>query len=935
MANFYQHFLGVAERYPGTVAVEMQRQMVGETSPPLESYTYLELRQMSDAIGASLVRLGLPHGSRCSILANNSPRWIASYLGILCAGGVAVPLDTAFTVEQVAKLLRASESTLLFCDARHLPVARHAVKDLPVGLFLMDQPTEASREPSFDQALASGSAGFSATDAAPEDTAAILYTSGTTSDPKGVMLTHANISAESDAVFNTIDIGPTDALLGVLPLFHALAQMANLYLPLAAGARVVFLEALNTTELLRGLRERDITIFCCVPQFFYLIREKIQKQVGAKGRLAENIFRAMLSLAALGRRFGLNLGRIFFRPVHQMLGPRMRYLVTGGSRLDPAVGFDFQSLGFTFLQAYGLTETSGGAFVTRPNDNVIGSVGKALPGNEVKILDAKPAEDGGPAIGEVAIRGGIVMKGYYNRPDATAEVLKDGWLHTGDLGYLDAGGNLFLTGRAKEIIVTSSGKNIYPEEIEAHYLKTPFIKEICVIGLESRPGEPFAERLHGVIVPNFEVLRERKIVNAREAIRFDVETLSAQLPSMKRILSYELWQDDLPRTTTRKIKRFEVERRVQQRQSEQSGSDEIGSRPLTEDDRVWMEQPDVARALEVIRAASKQEGAQVHPRDNLELDLGLDSMERVELLAALEQELRAHVEDSVVSEVYTVRELVDAVRAHAGDGANLRREGEVPAAPAVGAAREPAAWDSILHSDPTGDPEALAVNENHPIGDLFWHLSGRLVNLFARDFFHLTVVGLEKLPKKGPYIISPNHQSYIDPAVLVAIMPFEIHRQLFYVGTSEIFGAGILKQLARSLRLIPVDPDANLVRAMRAGGYGLRHGRILVLYPEGERSIDGRPKVFKKGAAILSAHLGVPIYPVAMEGFWEAWPRGKGFQKFTHLKVEVGDPVYPPDTVDPRNPEATYTALTGEVRKRVVRMWSRLAGEQASQAAAD
>ena len=160
------------------------------------------------------------------------------------------------------------------------------------------------------------------------------------------------------------------------------------------------------------------------------------------------------------------------------------------------------------------------------------------------------------------------MKGYWNRPDATADVLKDGWLHTGDLGYFDAHGNLFITGRKKEVIVLSNGKNIYPEEIEAHYLKSPYIKEICVLGLEGPPDDPRSDRLHAVIVPNFEVLKERKIVNAKQVIRFDIESLSAQLASTKRISGYEIWQEDLPRTTTRKLKRFEIEKRVRENQED-------------------------------------------------------------------------------------------------------------------------------------------------------------------------------------------------------------------------------------------------------------------------------------------------------------------------------------------------------------------------------
>ncbi|MBZ5510134.1 MAG: AMP-binding protein [Acidobacteriia bacterium] len=899
MANFYKGFLQSVERWPESVAVEIQRH-AGE----IERLTYSQLRTVAEALGSWLVTSGFDRGTRCAILAANSPRWIACYLGTVAAGMVTVPLDTAFNAAQVAKLLQASGSSLLFVDAKHLPVAQRAVADSPIRLLLLEPAESPLPGPDFDAIVKAGSEGFTPVDAVGDETAAILYTSGTTSDPKGVMLTHDNFHAETEGVFRLIDITPRDAILGVLPLFHALAQMANLLLPLAGGARIVFLESLNTTELLRALRERDITLFCCVPQFFYLIHERIRKQAGARGRLAESAFGWMLQVSRVARGFGLNLGKLLFRPVHATLGPKMHYLISGGSKLDAGIARDFYAMGFELLQGYGLTETTGGAIGTPPYDNVIGSVGKPLPGMELKLRDAKPPEDGGgPAVGEILLRGPLVMKGYYARPDATAEVIRDGWLHTGDLGYVDSHGNVFITGREKEVIVLSNGKNIHPDEIEAHYLKSPFIKEICVLGLQGRPGEPIAERLHAVVVPNFEVLRERKIVNARQVIRFDIETLSAQLPSTKRILGFDIWQDDLPRTTTRKIKRFEVERRVKEEQAAAQVEGEELARTLTEDERQWLAAPDVARAVAVITRAADGARRQLHPRDNLELDLGLDSMERVELLVALERELGASVPDAVVSEVYTVRELVDVVRQSVG------RSGRV---------QERAAWDSILNIDPT-DPEVLAVARRKPVTERAWFLFGRLFQLFVRDRFGLTVTGVEKLPRHGPCIISPNHQSFLDPAVLVSVLPYSILRDAFYVGTSEIFGNGILRALARSLKLIPVDPDANLVPAMRAGAYGLRHGKVLILYPEGERSIDGTPKVFKKGAAILATHLKVPIYPVAMDGFFEAWPRGKGFQKFTRLHLAFGDRIDPPQQVD--NPERTYELLTAELKARVMEMW--------------
>jgi len=904
MQSFYQLFLDAVAKWPQNIAVEMRHSQAAPGRPDIEQFTYLELQRMAESVGRWLADAGSIRGERVAILAANGPRWVAAYLGVMSAGGIAVPLDTAFTVQQVEKLMKDSGSRYLFCDQRHFSVAEKASAGANILLL---EPVSGRQLPTLDAMFASGPGGFTLAGTGGEDLAVLLYTSGTTADPKGVVLTHDNLLAEVEAVVRTIELGPTDAILGVLPLFHALAQMANLLLPFTFGAKVIYLESLNVTDLLRALRDGGATLFCCVPQFFYLIHERIMKEVQARGALARLAVRAMMQVSRLLHPFGINAGKVFFRKAHEAIGPRMRYLITGGSRFDPAIGLDLQAMGFEVLQAYGLTETSGGAFVTLPRHNVVGSVGQALWGVEGKIVDPQPADDGGPGSGEICIRGRLVMKGYWNRPDATAQVIRDGWLHTGDLGYFDEHKNLHITGRQKDVIVLSSGKNIYPEELEAHYGQSPWIKEMCVMGLESAPGEPFAERLHAVVVPNFELLKQRRIVNINEVIRFDVDTLSAQLPSTKRILGYDIWREELPRTTTRKLKRYAIQKRVQELRASR-GAPAQAARELTDEDAGWLQDPGVQRAVALIRRSAKNGGREVRPADNLELDLGLDSMERVELLVALEKELGARVEDSVVSEVYTVRELVDAVRA--GIGSASTRGGF-------------AGWDGVFATE-SDDPEVLAIAQPRRLLTLAWFLFGRLVNLLVRDSFSLKITGLDKLPPHGPYIISPNHQSFLDAPVLVSLVPWSVYRELFFVGTSEIFGDGLLRRLARSIKLIPVDPDSNLVPAMRAGAFGLRRGKILVLFPEGERSIDGTPRTFKKGAAILSAHLNVPIYPVALAGFHEAWPRGKSFQKFTRLRIAIGDPILP----SPGRPhdEKTYEELTRELKERVMGMWVEIAG---------
>jgi long-chain acyl-CoA synthetase len=902
MATFYDFFDACAERWPQNVCLEIQHE------DKLESFTYAETRRMAESVGRWLGDQGYRDGARIAILAANHPRWVAVYLGVIAAGCTAVPLDTALNRDQVKKLLADSGTSLVFCDSKNLANAKFARGD-STRIVLIDK--RATNGPaSLDSIIAAGPGNFAAVSVAPDSVASLLYTSGTTADPKGVMLTQANLVAETEAVFDWLEIGPTDAVLGILPMFHVLAQMANLMLPLARGARVVYLQTLNTTELLRALQERGITAFAVVPQFFYLIHERIFKEAAKRGAITAGALKILMRINRALRKVSINVGGMFFGKVHQTFGKRMRYLITGGSRFDPAIGNDFYALGIDILQAYGLTESTGAACGTPLKENVIGSVGRPLKGLEARIADYESAEPGTTPSGEIALRGGLIMKGYWNRPDATEAVMKDGWFHTGDLGYFDSQGNLFITGRKKEVIVLSNGKNIYPEEIETHYLKSPAIKEICVLGIEGAPGDPSSERLHGVVVPDFEYLKRQKVVNAKEVIRFDIETLSAKLPSTKRVGSYEIWQTDLPRTTTRKLKRFEIEKQVKANLEKGSaGSAEVPSeRPLSDEETTWLDIPEVSKAIKIIRDSSQNKPGTIRPVYNLELDLGFDSMQRIELLVALEEQLGGDVEESRLGEIYTVRELVDAVRESAAGG--KKRESSA----IVG-------WQTLLREQPT-EPEVLAITKKRPIAEFLWFLLGRLVEVIAIDHFPLKVTGLENLPTQGPFILSSNHQSFLDPVLLAAVLPWNIFRITFAVGTSEIFGSGIMRTLGKLLRVISVDPDANLVPAMRAGAYGLRNGRVLILYPEGARSIDGSLQVFRKGVAILAIHMQAPVVPVAIDGFYRAWPRDKFFQGFVPLKMTFGKPMTPPPETEAS--EAGYQQFTDQLKNRIFDMWNQL-----------
>ncbi len=438
------------------------------------------------------------------------------------------------------------------------------------------------------------------------------------------------------------------------------------------------------------------------------------------------------------------------------------------------------------------------------------------------------------------------------------------------------------------------------EEIEAHYRTSVYIKEICVLLRKNGIDDLSPELLHAVIVPDFDALRRRKIVNSKEVIRYDVDNLSIGLPAAKKLGSYEIWQDRLPRTAEGTLDRLAVKNAVGTRGMGAETSHQIQTR--TPEEVAWLNRAEIRQALDALRSALPQvKEAQLD--DNLELDLGLDSLQRIQLAVMLADAVGGKLEESRLCEIYTVREMIDAIPL---------RLGQKPAESSG------TAWSSLLHATPV-DRDLHELARKKAFTELIWFLLLRIVKLLSHIAFRIRVSGMEKLPVNGAFILCSNHQSYLDPVILGSLLPWRLFRNLFSVGTSEVFSTPFMKSLARSLRVVIVDPDANLLPAMRAGTYGLRHGRILILYPEGERSIDGTPKTFKKGAAILSIHTQAPIVPVSIEGFHQAWPRAKSFQRFVRLQVTFGDPIHlPPES---EASEAAYEELTEKLREQVVKMW--------------
>jgi long-chain acyl-CoA synthetase len=871
IGTYNDRFQEIVRRFPERTAFRIK------THHGYEQTTYAEAWRRCSGVARALAAMGLKPGARVAILSENRPEWVIAYLGVYFAGGTAVPLDAQLSPAEWKRLIDDSEAQRIFVSGALLPRLRETLQEshLISNLVCFD-PLSGDRDARSELAGfidwgASQPDSPALPEVKPADVAVIIYTSGTTGKPKGVMLTQGNIVAEISSVMKVIRADENDNLLCLLPLQHVFASILNVLIPLWLGAQVTFIDTLKRSEILEALQQAGISILATVPQFFYLFHGRIQEELKHQHALVRGLFRVMMRANRFCLRvLKLNPGKVFFRRIHRNFGSRLRLFVSGGSAFDARVAQDFYDLGFTILQGYGLTETTGGCSVTRVEDNVIGSVGKPLPGVDMEIAD--PGPDG---IGEVRLRGPVVMKGYYKNPAATSEVIRDGWFYSGDLGRFDQGGNLFITGRRKEIIVLPNGKNIYPDEIETHYLQCPFIQEIAVIGVAEPGSHGGSERLHGVVVPDFDYLRARKIANAREILRDEIGKWSNLLPKYKRLMSYQIQKDPLPRTTTRKIKRIELKRLIE---SGQLRGLEAGqtAREVSPEDQLLLDSPVGQEVVRSIRENYHRPAVDLSM--NLELDLGFDSMQRVELLAGLEQSLNMQLPDDFGAEIFTVRDLIQ------------RLEG-LAAAPGAGSARRQN-WESILSE------EGLAAED----GEWKVHFTGhflsivkfvclRILYVLFRVFFRMEVRGIRNLPGEAPYLICPNHLSYIDPFVVMSVLPYRVFRKVFFVGASEYFENWYMKFLARLANIVPVDPDVHLLRAMKVGAYGLRRGRILCIFPEGARSFEGDVKEFKKGAAILAHEIGTPIVPVGLQGTYEVWPRGSMRIRLHKIKVLFGTPI--------------------------------------------
>jgi len=839
------------------------------------------------ALASYLIRLGLKRGGKVAIISENRPEWCSAYLATVLAGGAAVPIDAQLGPGEVANLLKDCEADIVFHSQKTLVNINENLKNiselLQKGIVLIDFDSA-----DYESALSEESSPALPV-TGPEDVASIIYTSGTTGNPKGVVLTHSNFCSDAAALIEAGIVSREDNVLSVLPLHHTYAFMCTFLVPVFLGASITYPASLKGPDLMSAIRERGVSVLIGVPQLFAMIRNGILGKIEALPAPASFALLKILRLSGfLRERAGINIGRIFFASAHRALGPKFRFFGSGGARLDPAVMKDLEALGFMVLEGYGLTETSPVVTFNPVSRRKPGSAGKPLP--SVNIRTTGPSENGE---GEIEIKGPMVMKGYYRNPAATADVLSDGWFKTGDIGRIDREGYLFITGRSKEVIVLGSGKNIYPEDVEKLYLASPLIKEICIVGVGEKG---LTETLHAIIVPDLEYARKAQISDSREAIKWEMNEISSKIPSYMRATGFSIRTEPLPRTPLGKLRRFMIREEAAGTGTERSEREAGGD--IFSDETALK----VAAALRQFVKVDRGIGLS----DNIELDIGLDSLAKIELVVALEKAFSVRLSEDFMSDIQTVKELIEKIRLQESPGYS--------AGPS-----EKGSWREILAGEPSETDQGMLTLEGPDSRMIPSLVAHSILKCLFRVLFRLEAKGAENLPRDSNFILAPNHTSYLDGFAVILSLPFATFKNIYSLGLSDFFTGFFKSRFAKIAHVIPIDSSAYLNKALQMSAYVINKGRSLSVFPEGGRSFDGSLLEFKKGVGILAVEMGVPVVPAYIEGTLQALPRGAAFPKPGKITVTFGRPLLAKDIDYSKKPPDVddYQYFANALREKV------------------
>ena len=814
-----------------------------------ESFTYADVLGMACGFATLLDARGIVKGDRVMIWAENSAQWAAVFVGCAMCGVVVVPMDDGASLDfanrvhqQVqAKLLIASRRHVHECAAAGFSTASLALEDLPA---IVDPSS-----PTPDIAVEH------------EDVLQIVFTSGTTADPRGVVITHGNVLANIDPLEREMrDYMKYESLvhplrfLNLLPLSHVFGQFLGMYLPPLLGATVIFQEELKPSEIVNTIKRERVSVLVSVPRVLQSLKQKVERDIEDTGQIAR-----------LHQRFKSSAGQHFlrrwwtFRRIHRQFGWKFWAMISGGAALDRESEEFWGRLGFAVIQGYGLTETTSLISVNHPFKLGRGSIGKVLPGRELRLADD----------GEILVRGGGVASGYWDRTGAHAVADEQGWYRTGDIGALDDAGNLYFKGRKKEVIVTSAGMKVYPDDLEVALRTQPEVKDCVVVGIE-RGGnaEPCAVL----------ILREPAEVQAV------VSRANETLADFQRMRMWLRWpEEDFPRTNTQKPKRNVI--------TDFARRELFGTSPTASTNSDGSNSP----LGELIGRVSGRSATALREDSSLDSDLGMSSLDRVELLSALEDRYQVDLSETRFS---TVRTVGDIERMLQGDSAPTRGY-HYP----NWVLRWPITWLRFLAHYLLMRPAILLLG---------WP----------------RIVGRENLTGiQGPLLVIANHIGDVDPGFILTALPPRFRHRLAIAAGGEtleklrtpgpdrnwperVYDRTQWALGVSLLNLFPLPREAGFRRSFAYAGEAVDLGYSVLIFPEGRHTTDGNMNSFRSGIGLLAQNLRIPVLPMRVDGLYEVKHAGKKFAAPHKVTVRIGKPVTFP-------PQSDASQITAELQKAV------------------
>jgi len=785
-------------------------------------WSYRQVADLAFQFARELDARSITKGERILLWGPNSAEWVAVFLGCALRGVVVVPMDDVASPDFALRVHQQVDAKLQVCSRDHVQqsITALTLEELPAAL------------------AAHSTAAYPAVDIETADTLEIVFTSGTTAEPKGVVITHGNVLANIAPLELEIRkylkyerwVHPV-RFLNLLPLSHVFGQFLGIFLPQLMGGTVIFQNTFKPAEVIGTIHRERVSVLVAVPRVLQSLKEKIERDLEDEGDAKQ--FREIFQTSE-GKHF---LRRWWiFRCIHRQFGWKFWAFISGGAALDRDTEEFWGRLGYAAIQGYGLTETTSLISLNHPFRLGKGSIGKVLAGREIKL-----AEDG-----EILVRGGGVAAGYWNGNELRSVATDDGWYRTGDVGELDAEGNLYFKGRKKDVIVTPAGMNVYPDDLEAALRRQPEVKDAVVVAL---PRNGNAEPCAAIILRNSDTDPEAVVKRANES-----------LAEYQRMHTWIVWpEEDFPRTLTQKPLRNAIQQAVQA-QLAQKPLDQMPSSPLAE----------------LIARITKRLPSRLAPGANLESELNLGSLDRVELLSALEDRYQIDLSETRFAAVNTVGELERML------------QGKLPP-------RTPYHYPRWVQRWP-----------------ITWIRLAVHYLLLRPAVFLLgwpRVEGRQNLHGlRGPVLVICNHIGDVDPGFVLTALPARLRHKLAIATGGEALEILRTPPATRSfvgkaydrvkwalgvslLNLFPLPREAGFRESFAYAGESVDRGYSVLVFPEGRHTTNGKLLPFRAGIGLLANNLQIPVVPMRIDGLFEVKQAGRKFTRPGQIKVRIGAPV--------------------------------------------